>query len=69
MNLTNPWARILTLATASGFSLFDGCALKMGKQPREEIAHIYSARSPEFRHAAGSLLAKLCSGQQHHDFG
>ena len=28
----------------------------MGKQPGEEIAHIYSARSPEFRQTAGSLL-------------
>ena len=36
--------------------LFDGCALKMGKQPRQEIAPLYSARSPEFRQAAGSLL-------------
>ena len=28
----------------------------MGKQPRQEIAPLYSARSPEFRQAAGSLL-------------
>jgi cardiolipin synthase len=56
MRLNNSWARIFALATACGFLLFDGCALKMGKQPREEIAHIYSARSPEFRQAAGSLL-------------
>ncbi|HEY1893753.1 MAG TPA: phospholipase D-like domain-containing protein [Chthoniobacterales bacterium] len=39
-----------------GFLLFDGCALKMGKQPRQEIASLYSTRSPEFRQAAGSLL-------------
>jgi cardiolipin synthase A/B len=39
-----------------GFLLFDGCALKMGKQPRQEIAPLYSTRSPEFRQAAGSLL-------------
>jgi len=36
--------------------LFDGCALKVGKQPRQEIRSLYSARSPEFRQAAGSLL-------------
>ena len=41
---------------AGGFLLFDSCALKMGKQPRQEIAPLYSARSPEFRQAAGSLL-------------
>ena len=28
----------------------------MGKQPRQEIAPLYSTRSPEFRQAAGSLL-------------
>ena len=28
----------------------------MGKQPRQEVAPLYSARSPEFRQAAGSLL-------------
>jgi len=28
----------------------------MGKQPRQEIAPLYSARSPEFQQAAGSLL-------------
>lgn len=28
----------------------------MGKQPRREISSLYSARSPEFRQAAGSLL-------------
>src|SRR5438477_4035494 len=56
MRLNNSWARIFALATACGFLLFGGCALKMGKQPGEEIAHIYSARSPEFRQTAGSLL-------------
>ena len=35
---------------------FAGCALKTGKQPRQEITPLYSARSPEFRQAAGSLL-------------
>ena len=33
-----------------------GCAMKMGKQPRNEVQSLYSARSPEFRQAAGSLL-------------
>ena len=56
MNLNNLLARIFALVTASGFLLFDSCALKMGKQPRQEIAPLYSARSPEFRQAAGSLL-------------
>ncbi len=56
MNRNNWWARVFALAMAGGFLLFDGCALKMGKQPRQEIAPLYSARSPEFRQAAGSLL-------------
>jgi cardiolipin synthase A/B len=33
-----------------------GCAMKLGKQPRQEVASLYSAQSPEFRQAAGSLL-------------
>jgi cardiolipin synthase len=56
MNQNNSPARIFALAIAGGFLLFNGCALKMGKQPRQEIAPLYSARSPEFRQAAGSLL-------------
>ena len=56
MNQNNSWARIFAPAIAGGFLLFDGCSLKMGKQPRQEIAPFYSARSPEFRQAAGSLL-------------
>jgi cardiolipin synthase A/B len=56
MRLNNSWARVFALAIACGFLLFDGCALKMGKQPRQEIAPLYSAHSPEFRQAAGSLL-------------
>jgi cardiolipin synthase len=40
-----------------GFSLlFSGCALKLGKQPREQVAPLYSASSSEFRQSAGSLL-------------
>jgi cardiolipin synthase len=56
MKLNHLSARIFALATACGFLLFDGCALKMGKQPRQEIAPLYSASAPEFRQAAGSLL-------------
>ncbi len=33
-----------------------GCALKVGHQPRQEVTSLYSARSPEFRQSAGSLL-------------
>src|SRR5438105_4100999 len=58
MNLNNSWGRIFALATAGGFLLFGGCALKMGKQPRQEIAPLYSVHSPEFRQAAGSLLGQ-----------
>src|SRR5438477_6753326 len=36
--------------------LLSGCAMKLGKQPRQEIAPLYSASSPEFRQSAGSLL-------------
>jgi cardiolipin synthase len=56
MTRNNSSARVFALAIAGGFLLFDGCALKMGKQPRQEIAPLYSTRSPEFRQAAGSLL-------------
>jgi cardiolipin synthase A/B len=36
--------------------LLSGCAMKLGRQPRQEVESLYSARSPEFRQAAGSLL-------------
>lgn len=36
--------------------LLAGCAMKLGKQPRQEVTSLYSARSPEFEQAAGSLL-------------
>src|SRR5436305_2314362 len=36
--------------------LLSSCAMKVGKQPRHEVQSLYSARSPEFRQAAGSLL-------------
>src|SRR5438270_10870939 len=36
--------------------LLSGCAMKFGKQPREEVSSLYSANSPQFRQSAGSLL-------------
>src|SRR3984893_9748363 len=33
-----------------------GCAMKLGKQPRQEVTSLYSARSPEFQQSAGALL-------------
>ena len=33
-----------------------GCALRTGKQVRQEIPSLYSANSPEFRQSAGALL-------------
>src|SRR5207248_5428713 len=56
MNRNNSSARDFALAMTGGFLLFNDCTLKMGKQPRQEIAPLYSARSPEFQQAAGSLL-------------
>jgi cardiolipin synthase len=47
-------ARILLLLPMA--ILTAGCALKAGKQPRQEVASLYSAQSPEFRQSAGSLL-------------
>lgn len=47
------WLNLPLVATAI---LLSGCAMKMGKQPRREVTSLYSARSPEFRQAAGSLL-------------
>ena len=35
---------------------FTGCALRTGKQTRQEVPPLYSATSPEFRQSAGSLL-------------
>ncbi len=47
--------------TAAGFllaatSLLGACALGEGKKVTEEVTPIYSAASPEFRQATGSLL-------------
>jgi cardiolipin synthase len=40
-----------------GFAFFlSSCAMKLGKQPRHEVQSLYSARTPEFQQAAGSLL-------------
>src|ERR1700675_4199717 len=47
-------AKIFVLFNLS--TLTWGCALKVGKQPRQEVAPLYSASSPEFRQSAGSLL-------------
>jgi cardiolipin synthase len=50
-----PFTRLnLPLLAAAIF--LSGCAMKLGKQPREEVAPLYSAASPEFRQSAGSLL-------------
>jgi hypothetical protein len=47
-----------------------GCALKTGKQARQEVAPLYSASSPEFRQSAGSLLGpNFVSGNNIHDAG
>ncbi|HLW34194.1 MAG TPA: phospholipase D-like domain-containing protein [Chthoniobacterales bacterium] len=45
--------RSLSLAVVLFLS---SCAIKMGKQPRNEVQSLYSARSTEFRQAAGNLL-------------
>src|SRR5947199_7054127 len=47
------WSAAALLAV---MTLLPGCAMKLGKQPRQEVASLYSAQSPEFRQAAGSLL-------------
>src|SRR5947199_4559265 len=52
MNRTHTWLAVLL----NCFFFFNGCALKTGKQPRQEVTSLYSARSPEFRQSAGSLL-------------
>src|ERR1700731_5314210 len=42
---------------SSGLGFFiPGCALKTGKQARQQVTSLYSASSPEFRQSAGSLL-------------
>src|SRR5438309_12046232 len=46
---------VVASLAAAAISL-SGCAMKLGKQPREEVAPLYSAAAPEFRQSAGSLL-------------
>ena len=48
-------ASVILIACALGVFM-PGCALITGEQPRQEIAPLYSASSPEFRQSAGSLL-------------
>jgi cardiolipin synthase len=45
-----------TLILLTAMPFVSGCAMKLGKQPREEVAPLYSAASPQFRQSAGSLL-------------
>jgi cardiolipin synthase A/B len=35
-----------------------GCAIKSGKQVRQEVPHLYSATAPEFRATTGALLGQ-----------
>src|SRR2546421_5150295 len=55
-NMNSFWSRTAIAVLFLGPLLFTGCAMKLGKQPRQEVASLYSAQSPEFRQAAGSLL-------------
>jgi cardiolipin synthase len=50
------WRSINHTLVALGLLGLNACALKLGKQPRQEVTPLYSARSPEFRQSAGSLL-------------
>ncbi|MEP6937342.1 MAG: phospholipase D-like domain-containing protein [Chthoniobacterales bacterium] len=42
--------------------LLSGCAMQEGKVVRQEVAPLYSAASPEFRQATGSLLGSNFAG-------
>src|ERR1700730_3154432 len=55
-NLNSFWSRAAIAVLFSGSLFLSGCALKTGKQHRQEITPLYSAASPEFRQSAGSLL-------------
>src|SRR5437588_670380 len=46
----------LNLSLFAAAIFLPACAMKLGKQPREEVTPLYSAASPEFRQSAGSLL-------------
>src|SRR5437588_3321622 len=56
--MTYQMKQLLRSATAPSLMmiLLSGCAMKLGKQPRQEVSPLYSATSPEFRQSAGSLL-------------
>ena len=53
------------LLSSSVGLLVSGCALRTGKQPRQEITPLYSASSPEFRQSAGALLGPDFVGGNH----
>jgi cardiolipin synthase len=53
--LTRQLASAILISSGLGFFM-PGCALKFGKQARQEVTPLYSASSPEFRQSAGSLL-------------
>ena len=55
MKIFSPRLLLLSLLTAIFPS---GCVIKTGKQVRHEIPSLYSARAPEFRQSAGSLLGQ-----------
>src|SRR5437868_13687474 len=55
-NMNSFWSRTAIAVLFLGPLFFSGCAMKLGKQPRQEVASLYSAQSPEFRQTAGSLL-------------
>jgi len=48
-------ASAILISNALGLFL-PGCAFRTGKQPRQEIAPLYSVSAPEFRSSAGALL-------------
>lgn len=54
--MTEAPVRIAIRALLLGSLFCSGCAMKLGKQPRQEVESLYSARTPEFQQAAGSLL-------------
>src|SRR5581483_620015 len=54
INRMHETARNVALLTLT--LLLPGCAMKFGKQPREEVTPLYSAAAPEFRQSAGALL-------------
>src|ERR1700730_8074623 len=55
-NMNSFWSRAAIAVLFPGSLFFSGCALKTGKQARQEVTPLYSASSPEFRQSAGSLL-------------